>query len=72
MFSFELRAASGAARAGVLTTPHGPVETPAFMPVGTAGVVKALTRRGRGPKPPASSQLPRRRPLKWLLEPVTA
>ena len=45
MFSFELRAASGAARAGLLTTPHGPVETPAFMPVGTAGVVKALTPR---------------------------
>jgi len=45
MFSFELRAASGAARAGLLGTPHGPVETPAFMPVGTAGVVKALTPR---------------------------
>jgi queuine tRNA-ribosyltransferase len=45
MFSFEVRAESGAARAGLLDTPHGPVETPAFMPVGTAGVVKALTPR---------------------------
>ncbi|MCI0342817.1 MAG: tRNA guanosine(34) transglycosylase Tgt [Planctomycetales bacterium] len=31
------------ARAGVLETPHGPVETPVFMPVGTHGAVKALT-----------------------------
>ncbi|MEW5882635.1 MAG: tRNA guanosine(34) transglycosylase Tgt [Armatimonadota bacterium] len=31
------------ARAGVLTLPHGTVETPAFMPVGTQGVVKTLT-----------------------------
>jgi queuine tRNA-ribosyltransferase len=45
MFSFELRARSGGARAGLLSTPHGLVETPAFMPVGTAGVVKALTAR---------------------------
>ncbi len=30
------------ARAGVITTPHGIVETPVFMPVGTAGAVKAL------------------------------
>jgi queuine tRNA-ribosyltransferase len=35
--------ADGAARAGVLETAHGPVETPAFMPVGTAGTVKAMT-----------------------------
>jgi queuine tRNA-ribosyltransferase len=33
----------GAARAGVLDTAHGQVETPAFMPVGTAGTVKAMT-----------------------------
>lgn len=33
----------GAARAGVLHTAHGPVETPVFMPVGTAGTVKAMT-----------------------------
>ena len=33
----------GKARRGVLHTPHGPAETPAFMPVGTAGTVKGLT-----------------------------
>jgi len=32
----------GSARAGQLTTPHGTVETPAFMPVGTAGTVKGV------------------------------
>ena len=37
------RATDGAARAGVLHTAHGEVETPAFMPVGTAGTVKAMT-----------------------------
>jgi len=31
------------ARAGVLDTPHGPVDTPAFMPVGTHGTIRALT-----------------------------
>ena len=40
---FELEATSGSARAGTLSTPHGPVRTPAFMPVGTHGAVKALT-----------------------------
>ena len=45
VFSFALHATSGLGRAGVLATPHGAVETPAFMPVGTAGVVKALTPR---------------------------
>jgi queuine tRNA-ribosyltransferase len=35
----------GRARAGVLSTPHGDVETPAFMPVGTLGAVKAVTHR---------------------------
>jgi len=44
-FAFVVEARSGRARAGRLTTPHGSVETPAFMPVGTAGVVKAVTRR---------------------------
>jgi queuine tRNA-ribosyltransferase len=39
---FELVAKSGRARAGRLHTPHGVVETPTFMPVGTAGTVKAL------------------------------
>jgi len=42
-FSFRLDARSGAARAGVFATPHGPLHTPAFMPVGTHGAVKALT-----------------------------
>ena len=41
-FSFEIQASAGAARAGVFDTPHGPVETPAFMPVGTLATVKAL------------------------------
>lgn len=41
-FSFSLVSSDGAARAGVFTTPHGPVETPVFMPVGTLGAVKAL------------------------------
>jgi len=43
MFDFRITATSGAARAGSFTTPHGAVPTPAFMPVGTAGTVKALT-----------------------------
>jgi queuine tRNA-ribosyltransferase len=43
MFEFEIEAESGAARAGTLTLPHGPVETPVFMPVGTQGTVRALS-----------------------------
>lgn len=39
---FELSATDGAARAGVLNTPRGEIRTPAFMPVGTAGTVKAM------------------------------
>jgi len=39
---FELLATDGAARTGRLTTPHGVVRTPAFMPVGTAGAMKGL------------------------------
>lgn len=42
-FAFEISARDGAARVGVLRTPRGDVATPAFMPVGTAGTVKALT-----------------------------
>jgi queuine tRNA-ribosyltransferase len=43
MFEFEILAeAPGGARAGVFHTPHGDVPTPAFMPVGTRGTVKAL------------------------------
>jgi queuine tRNA-ribosyltransferase len=41
-FSFQLIASDGAARSGELTTPHGPVRTPAFMPVGTQATVKGL------------------------------
>ncbi len=40
--SFELLAGDGAARRGRIATAHGTVETPAFMPVGTAGTVKAM------------------------------
>src|SRR5438128_7502839 len=39
---FEVLATDGAGRRGRLTTAHGVVETPAFMPVGTRGTVKAL------------------------------
>ena len=42
-FGFELLATDGAARRGRLTTPHGVVDTPAFMPVGTQGAVKSLS-----------------------------
>jgi queuine tRNA-ribosyltransferase len=42
MMRFELLAADGPARAGLLQLAHGPVETPAFMPVGTYGAVKSL------------------------------
>jgi len=41
-FTFDRVASSGAARAGVFTTPHGRVDTPAFMAVGTVATVKAL------------------------------
>jgi queuine tRNA-ribosyltransferase len=43
MVRFELLATDGAARAGLLHTPHGTVPTPAFMPVGTQGSVKGLS-----------------------------
>jgi queuine tRNA-ribosyltransferase len=42
-FAFAIMARDGAARSGVLRTPRGDIRTPAFMPVGTAGTVKALT-----------------------------
>ncbi len=41
-FRYELHATEGAARRGTLHTPHGPVETPVFMPVGTLGAVKTV------------------------------
>src|SRR5256884_440404 len=43
LFEFTLDATSGSARAGTLTLPHGTVETPLFMPVGTQGTVRALS-----------------------------
>ena len=43
MFEFCLEATQGFARAGTLTLPHGPVKTPAFMPVGTHAVVRGLS-----------------------------
>jgi queuine tRNA-ribosyltransferase len=43
-FSFEVKMTDATgARRGRLTTPHGQIETPAFMPVGTAATIKALT-----------------------------
>ncbi|MGB7260141.1 MAG: tRNA guanosine(34) transglycosylase Tgt [Pseudolabrys sp.] len=41
-FSFRLLTSDGAARRGEIATPHGPVQTPAFMPVGTQATVKGL------------------------------
>jgi queuine tRNA-ribosyltransferase len=41
-FEFHLTKQDGSARAGVFETPHGKVETPAFMPVGTLATVKSL------------------------------
>jgi queuine tRNA-ribosyltransferase len=42
-FGFELSTTAGAARAGRMRTPHGDVDTPAFMPVATQGSVKSLS-----------------------------
>jgi queuine tRNA-ribosyltransferase len=41
-FSFRVTARDGAARAGVLRTPHGDIDTPAFMPVATLGAVRGV------------------------------
>ena len=61
MSVFRVTATDGAARAGVLTTAHGEVETPVFMPVGTKATVKTLMpargARGRGADP-ARQHLP--------------
>jgi queuine tRNA-ribosyltransferase len=43
LFSFELLARQGRARAGILHTPHGDIPTPIFAPVGTQATVKAIT-----------------------------
>jgi queuine tRNA-ribosyltransferase len=44
-FSFRILHRDGAARRGELTTAHGVVQTPAFMPVGTRAAVKSITQR---------------------------
>lgn len=44
-FTLEAKAPDSAARAGVITTDHGTIETPIFMPVGTVGSVKAVHQR---------------------------
>ena len=43
IMKFDIRAVDGVARRGTLTLPRGVVNTPAFMPVGTGGTVKAMT-----------------------------
>ena len=43
MFEYELTATEGRARAGIFHTPHGPLQTPVFAPVGTQATVKTLT-----------------------------
>ena len=45
MFELTIAATSGASRAGKLALPHGSVQTPCFMPVGTQGTVRALSPR---------------------------
>src|SRR5262245_42149216 len=44
-FRFTVGSTDGSARTGTLETPHGAVQTPAFMPVGTQGAVKATLHR---------------------------
>lgn len=43
LFQFNLLAEDSSARAGTFTTPHGMIQTPVFMPVGTQATVKSLT-----------------------------
>jgi len=45
MFGFKVISRDGKARRGKLLTPHGEIDTPVFMPVGTQGTVKAMTHR---------------------------
>ncbi len=45
MFSFEVISHCGKARRGRIKTPHGSIETPVFMPVGTQGTVKAMIHK---------------------------
>jgi len=55
-FSFRITARRARARAGVLATPHGDILTPAFMPVGTQGTVKAMTT-GELEAPPLDARI---------------
>jgi queuine tRNA-ribosyltransferase len=48
VFSFAITARAGRARTGVFETPHGPLKTPLFMPVGTLGSVKGISPRELG------------------------
>ncbi|HAK30290.1 MAG TPA: tRNA guanosine(34) transglycosylase Tgt, partial [Sphingobacterium sp.] len=41
-FTLQAQDKLSKARAGVVETAHGPIQTPIFMPVGTAGTVKAI------------------------------
>jgi queuine tRNA-ribosyltransferase len=41
--SFTVQGTAGAARAAVLETPHGPIQTPVFMPVGTQGAIRSVS-----------------------------
>ena len=43
MIKFTVEAKNKNSRAGVIKTPHGEINTPIFMPVGTRGTVKSLT-----------------------------
>jgi len=45
LLEFDLKKTEGAARAGVISTDHGKIETPIFMPVGTIGSVKAISQQ---------------------------
>src|SRR2546428_533679 len=76
MFSFSVEARSGRARAGRLVTPHGAVDTPGFMPVGTAGAGECVPTRGaavvrpcdEGPPRPAAGEVAAAapaRPPRW-------
>ena len=54
---FEVRATDGAARRATVTLAHGAVQTPAFMPVGTRGAVKAVTHRESGNCSPTAASI---------------
>ncbi len=57
--AFRIDATDGAARTGAMTLPRGTVRTPAFMPVGTAGTVKAMTMADVKATAPTSSSATR-------------